>query len=85
MSVSDCYSVHRLKVQSDKMTRQKIQYGNKFIGAHVSAAGGVDKAPIRAHEIGLMRLRCLQRISANGQRSHSKQKQYRRLKTIVKS
>lgn len=26
--------------------------GNKFIGAHVSAAGGVDQAPIRAKEIG---------------------------------
>lgn len=26
--------------------------GEKFIGAHVSAAGGVDQAPIRAHEIG---------------------------------
>lgn len=23
-----------------------------FVGAHVSAAGGVDQAPIRAHEIG---------------------------------
>ncbi|KGY13790.1 endonuclease IV [Vibrio tubiashii] len=28
------------------------QYGNKFIGAHVSAAGGVDQAPLRAKEIG---------------------------------
>ncbi|WFB48717.1 deoxyribonuclease IV [Vibrio coralliilyticus] len=27
-------------------------YGNKFIGAHVSAAGGVDQAPLRAKEIG---------------------------------
>ena len=27
-------------------------YGNKFIGAHVSAAGGVDQAPLRANEIG---------------------------------
>ncbi|WP_391088216.1 deoxyribonuclease IV [Vibrio sp. NH-UV-68] len=26
--------------------------GNKFIGAHVSAAGGVDQAPLRAKEIG---------------------------------
>ncbi|KOO02568.1 endonuclease IV [Vibrio nereis] len=26
--------------------------GNKYIGAHVSAAGGVDQAPIRAREIG---------------------------------
>ncbi len=27
-------------------------YGNKFLGAHVSAAGGVDQAPMRAREIG---------------------------------
>ncbi|EEX93173.1 endonuclease IV [Vibrio orientalis CIP 102891 = ATCC 33934] len=26
--------------------------GNKYIGAHVSAAGGVDQAPLRAREIG---------------------------------
>ncbi len=25
---------------------------NKFVGAHVSASGGVDNAPLRAHEIG---------------------------------
>tara|TARA_Y100001956_G_scaffold25731_1_gene25500 strand:- start:18 stop:905 length:888 start_codon:yes stop_codon:yes gene_type:complete len=30
----------------------KTQLGNKFIGAHVSAAGGVDQAPLRAREIG---------------------------------
>lgn len=30
----------------------KNNYGNKFIGAHVSAAGGVDQAPLRAREIG---------------------------------
>lgn len=30
----------------------KKEYGNKFIGAHVSAAGGVDNAPMRAREIG---------------------------------
>lgn len=30
----------------------KKQLGNKFIGAHVSAAGGVDQAPLRAREIG---------------------------------
>ena len=30
----------------------KTPLGNKFIGAHVSAAGGVDQAPLRAHEIG---------------------------------
>lgn len=31
---------------------QKKSFGNKYIGAHVSAAGGVDQAPIRAREIG---------------------------------
>ncbi|CAM2947644.1 deoxyribonuclease IV [Vibrio mytili] len=30
----------------------KNTFGNKFIGAHVSAAGGVDQAPLRAREIG---------------------------------
>ncbi len=30
----------------------KDSVGHKYIGAHVSAAGGVDQAPIRAHEIG---------------------------------
>ena len=30
----------------------KKDYGNKYIGAHVSAAGGVDNAPMRAREIG---------------------------------
>lgn len=30
----------------------KKQPGNKYIGAHVSAAGGVDQAPLRAREIG---------------------------------
>ncbi len=34
------------------MTMLKTQLGNKFIGAHVSAAGGVDQAPLRAREIG---------------------------------
>ncbi|MEF1289342.1 deoxyribonuclease IV [Vibrio sp. M260118] len=34
------------------MTMYKNQYGSKFIGAHVSAAGGVDQAPLRAKEIG---------------------------------
>ncbi|MEF1283248.1 deoxyribonuclease IV [Vibrio sp. M250220] len=34
------------------MTMIKISDGKKFIGAHVSAAGGVDQAPLRAREIG---------------------------------
>jgi len=34
------------------MTNTKNKLGNKFIGAHVSAAGGVDQAPLRAHDIG---------------------------------
>ncbi len=34
------------------MTKEIKPFGNKFIGAHVSAAGGVDQAPIRAKEIG---------------------------------
>ncbi|MDV6252489.1 deoxyribonuclease IV [Vibrio sp. EA2] len=34
------------------MTNMKNKLGNKLIGAHVSAAGGVDQAPLRAREIG---------------------------------
>lgn len=34
------------------MTMLKKSSGSKFIGAHVSAAGGVDQAPLRAKEIG---------------------------------
>ncbi|OAJ92269.1 endonuclease IV [Vibrio bivalvicida] len=31
---------------------RKNQFGKKYIGAHVSADGGVDQAPLRAREIG---------------------------------
>jgi len=34
------------------MTHEIKPFGNKYIGAHVSAAGGVDQAPARAKEIG---------------------------------
>lgn len=34
------------------MTKELKPLGNKYIGAHVSAAGGVDQAPLRAKEIG---------------------------------
>ncbi|UPQ88489.1 deoxyribonuclease IV [Vibrio sinaloensis] len=34
------------------MTMIKSNFGTKLIGAHVSAAGGVDQAPLRAREIG---------------------------------
>jgi len=34
------------------MTKEVKPLGNKYIGAHVSAAGGVDQAPLRAKEIG---------------------------------
>ena len=36
----------------------------KFIGAHVSASGGVEAAPVNASEIGL--LPCLPRTSVSG-------------------
>ena len=38
----------------------------KYIGAHVSASGGVEFAPINAHEIGAMLLRYSPRINVNG-------------------
>ncbi|MBF9001567.1 MULTISPECIES: deoxyribonuclease IV [Vibrio] len=34
------------------MTNSNLAFNKKFIGAHVSAAGGVDQAPKRAKEIG---------------------------------
>ncbi|WP_295900584.1 deoxyribonuclease IV [uncultured Vibrio sp.] len=39
-------------LNSEFMTMKVKDYGNKLIGAHVSAAGGVDLAPMRAREIG---------------------------------
>lgn len=38
----------------------------KFIGAHVSASGGVEAAPVNASEIGQMLLPCLPRTSVSG-------------------
>ena len=38
----------------------------KYIGAHVSASGGVEFAPVNAHEIGANALRYSPRINANG-------------------
>lgn len=41
-----------MKVESDQMTNENKQVEKKYFGAHVSAAGGVDQAPIRAKQIG---------------------------------
>ena len=41
----------------------------KFIGAHVSAGGGVELAPVNAHGIGANAFACLPRISVSGWRS----------------
>lgn len=38
----------------------------KYIGAHVSASGGVEFAPVNAHEIGANALPCLLKINVNG-------------------
>lgn len=38
----------------------------KFIGAHVSASGGVEAAPVNASEIGANALPCLPRTSVSG-------------------
>ena len=38
----------------------------KYIGAHVSASGGVENAPVNAHEIGANALHFSLRINANG-------------------
>lgn len=42
----------------------------KYIGAHVSASGGVEFAPINAHEIEQMLLHCSLKINANGLANH---------------
>lgn len=42
----------------------------KYIGAHVSASGGVEFAPVNAHEIGANALLFLQRINVNGYQNH---------------
>ena len=41
----------------------------KYIGAHVSASGGVELAPLNAHEIGANAFALLQRINVSGCRS----------------
>ena len=38
----------------------------KFIGAHVSASGGVEAAPVNASEIGANAFACLPRTSVSG-------------------
>ncbi len=38
----------------------------KYIGAHVSASGGVENAPVNANAIGRRHLLCLPVISVNG-------------------
>lgn len=38
----------------------------KFVGAHVSAVGGVDQAVLRAHEINATAFALFTKISVNG-------------------
>lgn len=40
----------------------------KFIGAHVSAAGGVENAPVNAHAIGAKAFALFTKIKGNGNR-----------------
>jgi hypothetical protein len=40
--------------------------GTKYLGAHVSAAGGVENAPLNASEIGQRPLSCLPETRGNG-------------------
>lgn len=41
----------------------------KYVGAHVSAVGGVENAPVNAHEIGAKALPFSPGIRGNGSRS----------------
>lgn len=56
----------------------------KLIGAHVSASGGVELAPVRAHEIGANAFALFTKTSANGQLSHWKRAAFVLSKPIVK-
>lgn len=42
----------RLEVKSSRLKTNKMMSNNKYFGAHVSAAGGVENAPINAEAIG---------------------------------
>ena len=44
----------------------KKEQSMKYIGAHVSASGGVEFAPVNAHEIGANAFALFTRTSANG-------------------
>ena len=52
----------------------------KYIGAHVSAAGGVENAPENAHAIGASAFAFFTKISVNGMLSHFQKKVLPRLK-----
>lgn len=41
----------------------------KYVGAHVSAVGGVENAPVNAHEIGAKAFALFTRNRGNGSRS----------------
>ncbi len=41
----------------------------KYVGAHVSAVGGVENAPVNAHEIGAKAFALSPGIRGNGSRS----------------
>lgn len=55
----------------------------KFVGAHVSAAGGVDQAVLRAHEIKATAFALLLKTSASGKPHHYLQKLLINLKRTV--
>lgn len=57
----------------------------KFVGAHVSAAGGVDQAVLRAHEIKATAFALLLKISANGKQPPLSTESIDKFKKIVKS
>jgi deoxyribonuclease IV len=42
----------------------------KYIGAHVSAAGGVENAPENANKIGATAFACLPKTSGSGRQNH---------------
>ena len=48
----------------------KKEQNMKYIGAHVSASGGVEFAPINAHEIGANAFALFTKINANGLANH---------------
>lgn len=57
----------------------------KFVGAHVSAAGGVDQAVIRAHQLEATAFALFTKINVNGAPRHWQKMLLRNLNRLASS